>query len=42
MAKKKKNEDELKKAGEHLIRATAEGIIGAGVNVDCNFNITIP
>jgi Cys-tRNA synthase (O-phospho-L-seryl-tRNA:Cys-tRNA synthase) len=28
MAKKKKKEDELKKAGEHLVRATTEGILG--------------
>jgi hypothetical protein len=28
MAKKKKKQDELKKAGEHLVRATTEGILG--------------
>lgn len=33
MAKTRKNGDDLKKAGEHLIRATIEGIIGAGLAV---------
>jgi hypothetical protein len=28
MAKKKKKQDELKKAREHLVRATTEGILG--------------
>lgn len=29
MAKKRKKKDELKKAREHLVRATTEGILGA-------------
>ena len=33
MAKTEKKQDELKKAREHLIRATAEGILGAGYAV---------
>lgn len=28
MARKKKKQDELEKAGEHLVKATAEGILG--------------
>lgn len=28
MARKKKKQDELEKAGEHLVRATSEGILG--------------
>jgi len=30
---KKKVDDELRKAGEHFLRATTEGIIGAGLTV---------
>ena len=33
MTNKKKVDDELRKAGEHFIRATTEGIIGAGLTV---------
>ncbi|MGH7900103.1 MAG: hypothetical protein ACRENZ_00030 [Thermodesulfobacteriota bacterium] len=33
MTTKKKVDDELRKAGEHFIRATTEGIIGAGLTV---------
>ena len=33
MTTKKKVDDELRKAGEHFLRATTEGIIGAGLTV---------
>lgn len=33
MTNKKKLDDELRKAGEHFLRATTEGIIGAGLTV---------